>query len=231
MNDPLTSFENAWARFQSLDSLHLAGDSSEWEWTRGRAQSLAFQVQVEDAAARHRVAQVVGRLADIPGVEPFPDWFWHVTVKLAGFQVIKRSREDDIPREDVPRIAGKARALLAHETAFEARLGPANGFASVVFLEVWDDGGLRRLNARLADGLPELPSYPIDGDGFLPHVSIARFTSSDGLEELNAVLAELRSEGPGPSFPIRRVAFVKAWLSEAVPEFDTLASYTLRSAR
>jgi 2'-5' RNA ligase len=227
MNDPASFFKDAWARFQALDSLQLVGDSSEWEWTRGRAQNLAFLVRVEDRAAREHLARMAERLAAVPGVEPLPDWFWHVTVKLAGFQVIRRVHQDDVLQRDVPRIGGKARAVVSREDAVQARLGLANGFASVVFVEVQDDGRLRRLNARLMEGVPEIARYPIDGAGFLPHVSVARFTSSDGLDELKATLAALRAEGPGPSFPVRRVEFVKAWVSEAVPEFDVLATYAL----
>ena len=224
-----SSFDDAWARFQALDSLQLVGDASEWEWTRGRAQNLAFVVRVEDPMARERLAAVAGQIAGIPGVEPFPNWFWHVTIKLAGFQVIRRVHDDDVLRQDVPRIAGKARALLSRERAIEAQLGLASGFASVVFLEVWDDGRLRELNARLMENVAEIPRYPIDGPGFLAHVSIARFTSSEGLEELKTTLATLRQEGPGPSFWVREIEFVKAWLSEEVSEFDTLATYPLRN--
>ena len=226
--DTITSFDDAWSRFQALDSLQIVGDSSEWEWTRGRAQSLTFLMRVADTAAREHLARVIERIAGIPGVEPFPDWFWHVTIKLAGFQVIRRVHEDDVLRQEVPRIAGKARALLSREEAFRAQLGLASGFASVVFLEVWDEGRMRQLNVRLMEDVPDLARYPIDGAGFLAHVSIARFRSNDGIDELKAALAELRSEGPGPSFPVRRVEFVKVWwVAEEVPEFDTIATYSL----
>ena len=227
MNDPDSSFEDAWAGFQALDALQLVGGNSEWEWTKGRAQNLAFLVRIEDRAARDHLARMAERLSGIPGVEPLPDWFWHITVKIAGFQVIRRVHEDDVLQRDVPRITGKARAVVSREEAFQARLGLANGFASVVFVEVQDSGRLRQLNARLLEGLPELARSPIDGAGFLPHISVARFRSSDGLDELKATLASLRAEGPGPSFPVRRVEFVKVWVSEEVPEFDVRATYRL----
>ncbi len=229
MNDLAASFEDAWRRFQALDSLQLVGDASQWEWTRGRAQYLVFLMRIEDRAAREHLARIAARLAAVPGVEPFPDWYWHITVKGVGFQVIKRTHEDDVLRQDVPRIAGKARALLSREEAFEAQLGLANGFAEVVFIELWDGGRLRELNHRLSEGVPEIHRYPIDGAGFLPHVTVARFTSNEGLDELKATLAALRAEGPGPSFPVRRLEFVKAWPSEEISEVDVLASYALRS--
>jgi 2'-5' RNA ligase len=222
-----SSFDDAWERFQARDSLRLVGDTLEWEWTRGRAQYLAFLVRVEDSNAREHLIRVTERLAVIPGVEIYPDWYWHITLKGVGFQVTRRAHEDDVLRQDVPRIEREARALLAGEAAFEAQLGLANGFAEVAFVEVQDSGTVRDLNARLNDGLPQVPHQPIDSAPFLPHISIARFTSDEGLDELKVALAELRSEGPGPTFPVRCVEFVKVWLSEGVPEFDTLATCSL----
>ena len=224
-----SSFDDAWARFQASDSLQLAGDTSWWDWTRGRAQFLTFLVRPDDDARAH-LARVVERLTGIPGVEPYPDWYWHITVKGAGFQVIKRTHEDDVLRQDVPRIAGKARALFAREATFEAQLGLANAFASVVFVEVWDGGRMRELNARLLAEVPEIARYPIDGEGYLPHISIARFTSSEGLAELKSTLEALRADDPGPHFSASQVAFVKIWLSEDPPEFDEVAAYTLLDA-
>lgn len=226
-----SSFEDAWARFQALDALRLAGDTLDWEWSRGRAQYLTFLVRIEDPTVHERLKRVIERIADLPGVEPYPDWYWHVTVKGVGFQVIKRTQEDDVLRQDVPRVAERAKELLARETAFAAQLGLANGLPEVVFLEVWDGGRFRALNARLLGELPGIAHYPSDGAAFLPHVSIARFGSNESLDELKARLRDLRAEGPGPSFQVGRVEFIKAWLSEEVPEFETLASYPLRSPR
>lgn len=222
-----SAFDKAWQSFQQIDALRLVGDTLEWQWTRGRAQYLAFLVRLEDSAAREHISRIQERIAGIPGVELYPDFYWHITVKGAGFQVIKRTHDDDVLRQDVPRIAAKARQVLARQAAFEAQLGLASGFAEVVFIEVQDGGHVRELNALLADNLP-VPRYPIDGAGiFLPHVSIARFTSNDGLPQVKETLASLRAEVPGPSFSVRRIEFVKVWLSEAMPEFDTLATYPL----
>jgi 2'-5' RNA ligase len=227
MIDHTPEFAAAWARFQQLDALLLAGDTLEYEWTRGRAQYLAFLVRLDDPAARAYVSRLQERIAGISGVELYPDWYWHVTVKGAGFQVIKRTHDDDVLRQDVPRIAAQARELLSREPAVQARLGPANGFSEVIFIEVHDGGRVRELNALLTERLP-VPRYPIDGAGiFLPHVSIARFTSNDGLAQLKDTLAALRNEDPGPALTLARVEFVKVWLSEALPEFDTLATYPL----
>ena len=97
----------------------------------------------------------------------------------------------------------------------------------MLYLELRDEGATREMNTVLAEGLESVAPNPFDGANFLPHMSIARFTSSEGLDQLKDTLAELRAAEPGPEFPIRRVEFVKAWLSEETPDFDTLASYPL----
>ncbi|MEX1253574.1 MAG: 2'-5' RNA ligase family protein [Dehalococcoidia bacterium] len=230
MSDLASSFEDAWTRFQARASLRLVGDTLEWEWSRGRAQFLAFLVRIEDAAVRDHLSRIAARLATVAGVEPYPDWYWHITVKGIGFQVIKRTQPDDVLRQDVPRIASEARALLTRHEAFEAQVGLANAFAEVVFVEVLDRGRCGALNVAVREAA-DVPRLPVDDAPFLPHVSIARFTSSEGLTQLKETLASLRAEGPGPAFTVGRLEFIKAWLSEETPEFDTLATYPLRSAR
>ena len=81
-----------------------------------------------------------------------------------------------------------------------------------------------------------------EDDGDSPSDTPSRFADGEALSlfrraapvfsaKLKAALAELRGQGAGPSFAVRRVELVKAWLSEGPPEFDTLASYPLRGAR
>jgi 2'-5' RNA ligase len=227
MPDLSPEFDAAWQRFQQLDSLRTFGDTLEPEFTRGRAIFLALLVRLEDAPAQDYVRHLQQRLDGIPGVELYPDFYWHITIKGVGFQVIKKTMPDDVLREHVPRIATQARKLFEREPAFEARLGPPTAFPEVIILEVHDGGRVRELNMRICEELPELPHQPFDGETFLPHVSIARFTSNDGLPQLKEALASLRDEGPGPTVQVRRIEFVKVWLTEAMPEFDTLATYPL----
>ena len=148
-----------------------------------------------------------GRLANRAGSLPDPETWPTVSVVVPAF-----NEEGNVE-------------LLAQK--FDETFKKAGFSAEVVFVEVRDGGRTRELNARLSDGLPEIPRSATEGAPFLPHISIARFTSDEGLGELKAALAELRSEGPGPTFPVRRIEFVKVWLSEETPEFDTLATYSL----
>lgn len=223
------SFDDAWHHVLARDALQLAGDAQ--AWTRGRAQLIGFSVPVGERAARAHLARVAERIAGIPGVALLPEEHWHVTVKFAGFQVIRRVHEDDILRQDVPRLAEEARAALAAEPAFEAQLGLANAFADAVFVEVWDNGRLRALNERLG-ALPFVARQAFDGAAYLPHVSLASFRSNEGLDALKEALAALRREPAGPALSVARVELVKSWWvsDEEPPETQVLATYQLRSA-
>lgn len=227
MDAPSSSFEPAWARFQALDSL-LVNETLEWEWTRGRDQYLAFLVPIEEEAVRDHISRVIERIAGIPGVAPYPQRYWHITVKGLGFQVERPARPDELSLDDLNAIAETAAPVLAAQPAFEAHIGLASAFPEVVFLEVWDGGRVRDLNTLLLERLPRGFRYPFDGDAFLPHISIARFTSSDGLSRLKTALAALRDEPPGPPLTLRRVDLIRARLSPNTPTFEPLASYPLR---
>ncbi len=222
-----STFEAARAAFDRLQSLRLEDETTEYEFTRGRALYLAFLIRLEDAAARKYVASMIERVRDISSVESYPEDYWHMSVKGVGFQVIRRSLPDDVLREDVPRIASSAKSLLDGQRAFEAQFGVVAGFPEVVFVEVHDDGRIRGLNKLLTEGLPEVPRYPVDAGVFLPHVSIARFTSNDGLAQLKERISTLRTETPGPTTVVRRIELVRVWLAEGTREFETLATYSL----
>jgi 2'-5' RNA ligase len=228
LQDTSSDFSQAWARFQALDTIRLLTDTLESEWTRGRADYLAFLVPVLDPRARTHIARAVDAIRDIPGVEPYPESYWHITIKGAGFRVEQPAADEEVGAEDVPRLISEARDLLAGEQAFEVQIGLAGGFPEVVIFEVLDNGRVRDLNAKLLQSLPGLTRYPIDGAAFLPHVSIARFTSTEGLGQLKDALAHLRRQPPGPAFRITDIQLISAHLSAVAPTFELLASYPLQ---
>jgi hypothetical protein len=107
-------------------------------------------------------------------------------------------------------------------------------------MEVLDGGAIRSLNMRLLEAVPGLPRGPFDGAMFLPHVSIARFRSQEGLGELKETLSRLRASfgpprrirmsggaGAEPSFEVREVQLISAHLSASAPTFAVVGEYGL----
>ena len=71
------------------------------------------------------------------------------------------------------------------------------------------------VNEEVAHGIP---GDRVIAEGDLVNIDVSA--------ELDGYFADT-----GASFTVGRVEFVKAWLGEGPPEFETLASYPLRSAR
>ena len=229
MDELSRDFADAWRRFQSFESLRLQEETIEWEWERGRTDYVAFLVAVADPDVRRSVAAELARLKGIPGVEPYPEGYWHITVKGVGFLMDEATKPDEVSREGVRALAEAAGPIIESTPAFEVTLGPANGFAEVVILEAHDGGAVRALNERLLAGLPGLQRGPFDGEVFLPHVSIARFASAEGLPQLKTRLAEMREHPATTSFLATEVMLVQAHLAAGqAPLFELIALYDLR---
>jgi 2'-5' RNA ligase len=223
-------FDAAWEDFQKLDSLRLLPDTLESEWMRGRDSYLALLVAVTHPAVVAHLRDAVRSIEGIPGVEPYPEGYWHITVKGIGFEAKAPALPDDVAYDDIAGIASAARHIFAAQALFEVSIGRLSAFPEVVFAEVQNSLPVRDLNQRLIEALPGLLRYPFDGETFLPHISIARFTSNEGLPELKGTLARGRNPSPGPTLRITKVELVRARLSERAPVLDPIETYPL-SAR
>lgn len=223
-------FAGAWDRFERLESLRLLEQTHEWEWTRGRTDLFAFLVPISQDDVRAHIARTIAEIAEVPGVDAYPERYWHATIKVVGFLSEEANREDEVTMADIERIAEQARPALEAQAPFDIRVGRVNAFPEVVFLEVEDGGAIREMNTRLLESVPGLRRAPIDGDHFLPHISIARFASNEGLPVLKTALRRLRSETDprGPAFHVDSASLIQAHLAREAPTFDLLAQYTLR---
>jgi 2'-5' RNA ligase len=228
MYQPASEFREAWSRFKAGAVLRLVPDTLEAEWAHGRSRYLAFLIPIDDPAVRDYIASIVKQIARIPGIEAYPASYWHVTIKAVGFEVDSPAREDEVSPAQAHDIAERAAALLEAQPPFAAQAGVPNAFPEVVFLELYGRNRVRELNNLLIQRIPGMPRYPIDGDVFLPHISIARFSSAEGLDELKAVIEGLRRRPPGPTFTARHIDLIRAHLSETIPTFEHIRRYGLR---
>lgn len=227
MREAAPEFEPAWARFQALDRLILRPETLESPWAHGRERYAALLIPVDDPAAVAHIHHVLERMGDIPGVEPYPEPYWHITINGIGFIADPGTGSDEVSSAHLETVSRLIADVLASQPAFEVWAGRVNGFAEVVLLEVWDGGRVRVLNTRLLESIPGIIRQPFDGPVFLPHISIARFTSDEGLPQLKTVLAELRRSARGPSFAVSHIDLISAHLSAAAPSLERLRRYHL----
>ncbi|MEX1196167.1 MAG: 2'-5' RNA ligase family protein [Dehalococcoidia bacterium] len=235
MSDLSSDFTGAWERFQRLDEVRLLEETQEWEWTRGRTDYLAFLITAGDRATRDYISRTIERIEGIPGIDPYPEHYWHITIKGVGFLMESPAEPDEVSAAGADGLAEAARPVIEEVAPFDVRAGPVSAFPEVVILEVHDGGQVRALNTSLLERVPGLMRSPIDGRVFLPHISIARFSSNDGLRQLKEALASLREAEPEgrdgraePSFRVTEARLIRAHLAKEIPAFELLAEYALR---
>ncbi len=197
-----TSFDDAWRWFMDGGEPEPIAERRE-RFTAGRAQFLSFQVPVSDMPVADEVEAVQDELADIDGLDLMPRDLLHASIRGVGFQVIARTRPDDILREDVGRISSRAARAIHDTTPIEATIGPVNVFPDAVVLEVHDGGRLAELRARL-DVLERDDAFGFEPAQYLPHVTIATFRDADAAAPLRERLPQLRQRAPAPT-TIKRV--------------------------
>lgn len=221
------TFDKASAWFEGGGELIAAAESAE-ALTRGRAQLLAFIVPVEAPAALDAVDALHDVVADLPGVQRQPDELLHITVRVAGFQVIAKRFEDELLPREVDGIAAAATKTLRASAPFRVTLGPGNVFPDALILEVHDGGELAALRERIASAA----RLAAETEPYLPHVTVATFRDASIAPALRERLAELRALAQ-VEMPVGRVDFVRAWftgLEAEPPELDVVRSYVLRGS-
>jgi 2'-5' RNA ligase len=226
MREISSSFDEAWSRFRASEGIVLQQETLEWEWTRGRTDFVAFLIAISDERVREQMGAEVDFIAGISGVDLYPERYWHITVKQVGFLTESAARDDEVSTGDVETLSEAARSVLEASAPVEGEIGPLSAFPEVVFLEVHDGGLVQGMNRALMN-VGAMPRYPVDGLSFLPHVSVARFSSDEGLGELKRRLAEERGSASGIKFRAEEVLLVQAHLAAEAPEFEVLATYRL----
>ncbi len=227
MPEATPEFDAAWARFQNLARLVLGPETLESAWAHGRDRYAALLIPVDHPDTITHIHNVLGQLGDIPGAEPYPEPYWHITVKGIGFVADPATGSDEVSPVHLEAVSRLTAGVLASQLPFEVQAGRVNAFAEVVLLEAWDGGRVRELNTHLLEALPGIIRQPFDGARFLPHISIARFTSNEGLPQLKRVLGELRESDPGPAFTVSHIDLISAHLSAAAPTLERLRRYYL----
>jgi len=226
-NAHATEYEAAWARFQSLTGPIHGFETIDSPWARGRARYCAFLVRVNDPAAREYLRPLAERFSTVPGLTLYPEDYWHITIKTVGFLLPEAAAADEVPDANLAGIIEEATAVFAAHTAFDLRIGPVNAFPDVVIAEIWDGGAVRRLNTALLGAVPGLLRQPFDGPYFLPHVSLARYSSNEALDELKTTLADLRALGPGPALRASAIELITAHIGNASPTLVTTHTFPL----
>jgi len=108
------------------------------------------------------------RLAGLPGLDPAPAQWLHLTVQDVGFT-------DEVADRDVAAVAEAARARLASLGPARVTVGPADAVTESVVLRVGPVAGLVAIRASLRMAISDvIPLTSLIGPAqFWPHISVA----------------------------------------------------------
>lgn len=222
-----TSFDEAWRWFAGGGQLT---PMAEWRqrFTAGRGQLLSFQVPVGDTVIADTVADLQSELGDIDELAMFEREMLHVSLRGVGFQVIAKTRPDDVSREDVGRITQRAAGVISGVRPIGIEAGPVNVLPDALILEVHGGGQFAELRTRLAATGDD--AFGVEDTQYLPHITVAMFGDASAATRLRERLPALRQHPPVAA-TIKRIELARWWFTGAdtdLPELDSVRTYPLR---
>ncbi|HXK34110.1 MAG TPA: 2'-5' RNA ligase family protein [Dehalococcoidia bacterium] len=224
-----SSFDEAWRWF--LDGGELVPLAEQRErFTRGRAQFLSFEAPLAGSPVADEAAAVQDELAGIPGLAPWPLDLLHISLRGVGWQVIEKSRPDEVLRQEVGSIAERAARRLRGLGPIDVVVGRVNVLPDALILEVHESPGLVEARRRLEEAAGA-DAFGHSAATYLPHVTIGTFREGAATPALREMLALLRERPPVP-VELRRLELARYWFTGLDPaddpERDTVRSYVLR---
>jgi len=204
-----------------------SGNWARGGWSRGRGEYLTFVIRVEDEKVAGKILDIQKRLSVISCVDPFPKDYFHVTVKGGGFLVETKKSNDEVSRENVAEIMSQADKALMGTKAFQISLKRLNVFSDVVFVEVHDDGKIRKIHKLLKEQVNFLRSSKFEGESFVPHLSICGFKNEKEFNKLLKALEKFRNTSFG-SFHVNSLDLIIAHLNHKYPVLETIHTFEFR---
>ncbi len=182
----------------------------------GVVAMMSVQVWITDRSVRRRLRWVVESLRQTSCVEPYPDDYFHMTV-VPPMLLTTREHRPPLLFSDGFEIQalGPMREALRDYEPFEVKIQGLNVFRDVLVAMALDGGHSAEVRRRLAVVLPELPDKYWNTLPAVPHISLAQFTGTGGIDELRDVVASLRDVDLG-TLSVTRLYLVRSPLTEGV---------------
>jgi 2'-5' RNA ligase len=160
-------------------------------WRAGR-RMYTWHVTFDGQPAIHDLAaKYQSRLAGLPGLDPVPAEWLHLTTQGVGFT-------DEIPDRDVAAIIDATSERLASLSPIDAMLGPVTVTPEAILLDVAPLSPLRGLRDELRAAISDVlgPEMLMESADWTPHVSVAYSNSAvPAAEYISAVADSRNTEG------------------------------------
>lgn len=182
----------------------------------GVVAMLTVQASVTDRSIRARLRRVVEGLRAVACFEPFPDSHLHMTVVPPALLTTGEPRPPLLlPDGFEIEALGPIREALRGYGPFEVRVQGLNVFRDVLVAVAYDGGHSAEIRRRLVETVPELPDKYWNVLPSLPHISLAQFTSAEGVTQLRDSVTPLRDVYLG-TLRVTRLHLVRSPLREGV---------------
>ena len=218
-------FGQAWEYFQNgyrppiYDPGRVAGFDD-------RRTSLTLNIPVCQPEIIQEIRRVTSALRELPGVYMMPEDYYHITVKWLGFFTDQKENEYDIEPEVLDLIIEQVERIVSEMPPFELRLKRVNGLGSFIIFEVDDNGVIAQFQGRFHEDATCIPAYPLEGESWLPHMSIAGIKTLDSIETLKQRVHQFREVEIG-TIQVEEIHLSQAILQEPSPTCTYLHSFQL----
>ncbi len=221
----MDEYADVWERFVRDRRLEFGGHTDPG-WRDGHALSASLMIPVDASRLRERLEPLRDALRPFPFVSLHPDHFMHITLLLLGFLVEEPEAEDELSRERLEEIAGRASGSLTDFPAFTIRLANLNAFPGAAFVEVHDGG--------MIDGLRDVLSRScgLERPSGVPHLTLAYFQAPDGTPAPAALISTIARyrDWPVGELAVESVEMTVLDLRLDYPEPETLAEIPLKKS-
>lgn len=212
------SLQQRWDEYQQLPQL-----TEHWYWRPGWGPERRFytwHLTFDDQPALHELVSTVQRELAVPGLDPVPLEWLHLTMQGVGFT-------DEVAADDIDAILQAATVRLSQLAPFDLTLGPVDPDAEGVgfLITPWDRvtevrDAIRHAIGSVWDTVPE------SADGFRPHVTVAYSGAPVSTEPIRERLAKLR-ELPPATVKISEVPLITLRRDGRTYQWDTVKSIPL----
>jgi len=220
-------FQRLWQNFKGKTDVQLY-NPEQMRDSHGREIGLALAIKIDEAGIRDEILSTVNRIRDIPGLYIFPPEYYHITVKILGFMSEMKVEADDIVPKELGDFLCQVELVLEQISPFTLEIGAVNSLGCFIILEAEDGGNISLIQQAFRERTILIPSYELEGDSWLPHLSIAAFQSLEGLEEVKIRLGQLR-EGKIGKIEVKQIDLIEAGLQKPLPKLRVVHSYQLQT--
>ena len=151
-----------------------------------------LSIRIDQPEIIEWIQSITDQIRHIPGGYIMPPEYYHITVKRLGFLTHQKQYDYDIEPQTLEQIIDQATQIFTQIPEFSIRLKNINGLASFVIVEVEDNGAIAQIQGRFHEDATLVPSYSIEGEDWLPHLSIAGLKNLNGLDVLKSKMDKLR---------------------------------------